>query len=614
MQVKLWQVELAQRNPDSKIVLKSFVGVADISTRTTKRMENITLNILGSRAATPLEAPEPKVQTDSKFESELNQALDASPPTGKQSNIEEQEASSNQPKSVSTKQDPLLQEETIAANFAVALIPFAAVTPTPTLSSVPEIGKVLTSETGPAPIANLQSSSAAIPAVSFDSSSKTTPSVTPNNATGFLTEVNATPVVATGKFVPETGTNSIEVAPQATSQPQVSSTSKPIEPLMMVRGLEKSVTPQVLDAEMVQTLNPVSITGTTGAAPTPATVVQPTTQTPIPAPSTNPIQSNVTPIEVDATKPEVISLEPSKVAVTQTTVGQVPAPASEAIVAMTPNADQGEVEESPAPSQAESAKKLEVAAPVVQQVIAEERPVKSNQLGQDSDESVQVPITDEAANEPAVKPTASESKAVIESSKVTPRTQFADLEVDQDELKIENSDSTDTLLVSPRSELNSQKLDPAIRVESKPVEADALLKQAVIKQTIDRIEDMAIHKPLSQMTIRLNPDNLGEISVTIKTMGAKSDAEISVTNDKVMVAMQESKQQLSNTIEQKGLNLNSLTLQFGGSESGRGQQNTTEDFQRLNRMANLRSDDSAQEPTNSNHINTQTPGSLNLVI
>jgi len=81
-----------------------------------------------------------------------------------------------------------------------------------------------------------------------------------------------------------------------------------------------------------------------------------------------------------------------------------------------------------------------------------------------------------------------------------------------------------------------------------------------------------------------------------------------------MVAMQESKQQLSNTIEQKGLNLNSLTLQFGGSESGRGQQNTTEDFQRLNRMANVRQDESTPDLAVSNQSTPQTPGSLNLVI
>ena len=92
-------------------------------------------------------------------------------------------------------------------------------------------------------------------------------------------------------------------------------------------------------------------------------------------------------------------------------------------------------------------------------------------------------------------------------------------------------------------------------------------RQEVLDQTMDRLDRLAIHRPVSQMVIRLLPKELGEITLTIKSVGPRSDATIEATDPRVAHALQADQPRLTQAIEAKGINLTSFSFQ--SSEQGR---------------------------------------------
>lgn len=96
----------------------------------------------------------------------------------------------------------------------------------------------------------------------------------------------------------------------------------------------------------------------------------------------------------------------------------------------------------------------------------------------------------------------------------------------------------------------------------RPAELHPRERAEVIAQTIDRVERMAIHRPLSQMVIRLMPKELGEITLTIRSAGSRSEATVEATDQRVVHALQAEQPRLSQSLEAKGVSLGSLSFQF----------------------------------------------------
>ena len=150
-----------------------------------------------------------------------------------------------------------------------------------------------------------------------------------------------------------------------------------------------------------------------------------------------------------------------------------------------------------------------------------------------------------------------------------------------------------------------------VRLESKPA-LDEKAQREVMRQTIDRIDRMTIHRPMSQMVIRLSPENLGEITLTVRTMGVRSEADITATNERVVHALEANRVQLTQTIEGKGVNLGSLSLQFGGGKSDQAPANQQDFTRQMNLSHALAGDSSALSVETT--LNETGSGSLNLVI
>ena len=96
----------------------------------------------------------------------------------------------------------------------------------------------------------------------------------------------------------------------------------------------------------------------------------------------------------------------------------------------------------------------------------------------------------------------------------------------------------------------------------RPAELHPRERAEVIAQTIDRVERMTIHRPLSQMVIRLMPKELGEITLTIRSAGSRSEATVEATDQRVVHALQAEQPRINQSLEAKGISLSSLSFQF----------------------------------------------------
>lgn len=78
---------------------------------------------------------------------------------------------------------------------------------------------------------------------------------------------------------------------------------------------------------------------------------------------------------------------------------------------------------------------------------------------------------------------------------------------------------------------------------------------AVVKQVANRIEMMVAAKPQSAVTVRLQPQGLGDVTVVVKNLGRAIEATLSASNESVHAALSDSKDALSQAVAAKGYNL-----------------------------------------------------------
>ncbi|MBS1717940.1 MAG: flagellar hook-length control protein FliK [Armatimonadetes bacterium] len=82
----------------------------------------------------------------------------------------------------------------------------------------------------------------------------------------------------------------------------------------------------------------------------------------------------------------------------------------------------------------------------------------------------------------------------------------------------------------------------------------------VVRQVSDRIELLAAAKPRGAVTVHLAPADLGTVTLEIKSVGNLVDAKISASHDHVRNALEQSKQALAQNLQQKGYQLQSVSV------------------------------------------------------
>lgn len=129
-----------------------------------------------------------------------------------------------------------------------------------------------------------------------------------------------------------------------------------------------------------------------------------------------------------------------------------------------------------------------------------------------------------------------------------------------------------------------------------------------MRQVIDRVETIAQYGKSGSVTIHLDPKELGPLTLTVRSFGQRVDAEIQTQNSDVRAALHDSRQQLNQAVEARGLSLGSM--QISHQDQGRGQQQETlrqQDFEQFQNMRQAMQQEQPK-PTISGRILTTTTG------
>lgn len=112
----------------------------------------------------------------------------------------------------------------------------------------------------------------------------------------------------------------------------------------------------------------------------------------------------------------------------------------------------------------------------------------------------------------------------------------------------------------------------------------------VARQMAERVEEMLSHRPRGIVTLQLDPQDLGTITMTVRSFGNRVDAEVTASNEAVRQALHENRQQLSQSFEGRGFTVGNLNL----GESGQFSQGTPwsdqsgrQDFERFANVSRL---------------------------
>lgn len=111
-------------------------------------------------------------------------------------------------------------------------------------------------------------------------------------------------------------------------------------------------------------------------------------------------------------------------------------------------------------------------------------------------------------------------------------------------------------------------------VEPKPkVELSTEQSATVLRQVADRLEALAAGNAARRVTIQLEPENFGHITLVVRQRGSDVEAEVYATNDAVRAAMESHRPMLASSLEQRGIQLGSMTVGHElPNESGRQEQ------------------------------------------
>lgn len=148
-------------------------------------------------------------------------------------------------------------------------------------------------------------------------------------------------------------------------------------------------------------------------------------------------------------------------------------------------------------------------------------------------------------------------------------------EIDEDVLGLEPSATT---AVTGRE---ATVASPIARAEALSVKAPAVEPEPLVRQILERIDTLAEAQPGRTVRVVLNPDDLGVVTVTLRQVAGRTEAELSASHDPVRAALEAHKTQLVVQAEQRGIQLGTVqvnatsqsqaTLAGGQGQAGHGQ-------------------------------------------
>lgn len=157
-----------------------------------------------------------------------------------------------------------------------------------------------------------------------------------------------------------------------------------------------------------------------------------------------------------------------------------------------------------------------------------------------------------------------------------------------------------------------------------PMDTAKIIQEPIVRETmkqiVDRIESLAARRPGGTVTIKLSPEELGTIVLTVRSFGARVDADIAASNGSVRQALDQNRQALVQSVESRGLSLNSMNVgdrsaAFTSEHAGTQQHpQSRQDFERASNLRHFREEPSLPVATRPTAVPRGNTSGMDLLI
>lgn len=200
------------------------------------------------------------------------------------------------------------------------------------------------------------------------------------------------------------------------------------------------------------------------------------------------------------------------------------------------------------------------------------------------------------AEKPSKEATPDDNRSNDKKS-MTSKTEWAELSSAKSGIKIGEAKETEVevdLKVDVSSVLTTAA--PDLKKPSlKPEEAEL-----VVKQVADKLHMLAAARPRNGVTIHLNPDDLGSITVVIKSIGRMVDTQITASDSRVSEALDQNRSRLVEAMDSKGYQLQSVSVSQQSGHSTQ-QDSSSKSWQQSNQEQSQRQEQSGQQHGHRGH-------------
>jgi hypothetical protein len=156
----------------------------------------------------------------------------------------------------------------------------------------------------------------------------------------------------------------------------------------------------------------------------------------------------------------------------------------------------------------------------------------------------------------------------------------------------------------------TESVSPAIKVDESPVtivspvgtpsmqssgithaaetQRPTIPAQPILERVINRIQDMLENNRREEMTLRLDPPELGSLKVTVRSIGQRVETHIVASNPEVRALLEANREQLIQSLSERGLELGAMHV---GAQANTKREPTTAN-EAIQRNPNMRVNDS----------------------
>lgn len=179
-----------------------------------------------------------------------------------------------------------------------------------------------------------------------------------------------------------------------------------------------------------------------------------------------------------------------------------------------------------------------------------------------------------------------------------------DLDADVSEAP-ETETTTDTKIIESPEKAVTEPVRSREPIDAKPtVDTKEAIRHQLAearRQAFEQVEELVATRGNGRVTIRLNPEELGSLTVAVTSIGESVETKITASNEQVRHSLHTHRADLIQTIESRGLTMSSFSVGHEANADQQGQQrqghDARQDFARSHNLAQHSRHDETTRPT-----------------